>query len=192
MIRVRDRLPIRGLVNRVYRTASGLLWLPKAGLVAPGRNAFAILRRPDGSALLYAGANIVTDAGDIYFAERSAGESPTNAFTTWEMYSAGTPGKSADRGDFTAISLSQQAQDGGYPKTDDDDSDNTGADVNVRTSRVSYSAATWAGTATHAGITNPTPGASELFLACWEWDDAIVKTLSDTLKAFHNVAVEGV
>jgi hypothetical protein len=192
MIRVRERLPIAGLLTKAFRTASGLLWLPRTGIVDPSRNVLALLRRPDGTALLYAAANIVTDAGDIYFAERAAGESPTNAFTAWEMYSAGTPGKAADRSDFTPIGSSVQAQDGGYPQTDDADSDNTGADVNVRTSRVSYTASSWSGTATHGGITNTTPGASEPMLAGWEWDDPIVKTLSDTLKAFHNVAVVGV
>lgn len=193
LLRVRRRLKIPGLTTRAYLSKGGLYLPERSHVVDPRRNVLAVLRRPTGEALLFAGANIVTDAGDEYFAQRACGESPTNAFTTWELFSAGTPGKGADRSDFTPIASTQQVQDGGYPQSDDADADNPGADVNVRTSRVSYTASSFAHAAiTHGGITNATPGGTELFLACWEWDDPIAKTTADTLKCFHNASASGV
>ncbi len=195
LIRTRVRLP--GLITRIFRS-NGSLWFPDYDhVVDPRLNCLAVLRRitgPElGRLLIVPAANIVTDAGDVYFAQRSAGESPTNAFTTWEQCSAGTPGKSANRSAFTAISGSQQAQDAGYPKSNDNDADNTGAGTKVRTSRVSYTAASFNHAAiTHAIITNATPGASEPILTGFAWAASINKTSADTLKCFHNAAAAGV
>jgi hypothetical protein len=190
LIKIRMHLP--GFLNAVYETRAGL-WVPLFDAVVPRhRNVLAILGTPRGK-LLIPGSNIVTDAGDVFLAQRSAAESPTNAFTTWEQCSAGTPAKGANRSAFTAIGSSQLAQDGTYPKTNDDDTDNTGAGTDVRTSRASYSAASFSHAAiTHAIITNTTPGASEPILTGFAWAASINKTASDTLKVFHNATVNGV
>ena len=190
LIKIRKHLP--QFLNRVYETRHGLFvplfdaWVPRHN------NVLAILGTQDGK-IVVPGHNIVTDAGDVFLAQRSAAETPTNTFTTWEQASAGTPGKAANRSGFTVIASSQLVQDGTYPKTNDDDTDNTGAGTDVRTSRASYSAASFSHAAiTHAIITNPTPGASEPILTGFAWAASINKTSSDTLKVFHNGTLNGV
>lgn len=191
LIRVSLQLP--GLLTRVFRSQGGL-WFPDYDHVVNRRdNVLAVLRRPWGDKILIPAHNIVTDAGDVFYAQRGAAETPTNAFTTWEMHSAGTPGKTANRSNFTAIASSQQVQDATYPKSNDSDGDNTGAGTEVRTTRVSYTAASFTHAAiTHGIVTNTTPGASEPILSGWAWVASINKTSADTLKAFLNHDMEGV
>lgn len=204
------RLRIPGLASRLLVGASSL-FMPDHGVHVQMRrragerslreliedllvrgNVVGILTRPD-ARLLYLGVNIVTDAGDIYFAQRSAGEAPTNAFTTWEMASAGTPGKAAIRSGFTVIGGSQLVQDATYPKSNDGDTDNTGRATDARTTRVSYTAASFNHAAiTHGIVTNASPAAGEPLLAGWAWAASINKTAADTLKAFHNATCNGV
>lgn len=192
MLLIKRRIYLPGFVTRVYETAAGLLvpffdaWVPRHN------NCLAVLSTPAGKLLIPA-HNIVTDAGDVHLAQKSAGETPTNAFTTWEQCSAGTPGKSANRSTFTTIGSSQLAQDATYPKTNDGDTDNTGAGTKVRTSRASYSAASFNNAAiSHAIITNTSPGSSEPILTGFAWAASINKTASDTLKVFHNATQNGV
>lgn len=189
---IRSRVHLPGFLTKVYRTAAGIIVPAFDAFVPKHRNVLAVLGTPEGK-LLIPGSNIVTDAGDIYVAQRAAGEQATNNFTTHEMCSAGTPGKAANRSNFTPISGSQLAQDVGYPKTDDDDTDNTGAGTDVRTSRVSYSAASFNHAAiTHGIITNATPGASEPLLTGYAFAAQFAKTANDTLKVFHNATCNGV
>ena len=190
LIKVRVHLP--GFINKVYETAHGIIvpafdaWVPKH------HNCLAVLGTPGGK-IIIPGHNIITDAGDLFLAQRAAAESPTNGFTTWEQCSAGTPGKAANRSNFTAIGSSQQAQDGTYPKTNDGDSDNTGAGTDIRTTRCSYTAASFSHAAiTHAIITNTSPGASEPIYTGFAWAASINKTSADTLKVFHNATMTGV
>lgn len=181
------------LTTAVYQTRAGL-WMPAYDQVVKRTdNVLALLQRPWGDLILVPGANIVSDAGDVYFAQLGASESPTNAFGVWEMCSAGTPGKAANRSAFTAIAGSQQAKDAGYPKSNDGDADNTGAGTKVRTTRVSYTAASFSHAAiTHGILTNTSPGASEALMAGWAWSSSINKTSQDTLKCFHNSSMSGV
>lgn len=138
--------------------------------------------------------NIVTDAGDLHYAQRAVAESLTNAFGIMELGSAGaTPGKSSNRSNITTkIASSQKAFDGTYPKRNDDDADNTGAGVDIVTFRVSYTT----GEANDAAIdrvfiTNTSPGASEALLMYAEFT-SFAKTSSDTLKMFVNHTFTGV
>jgi len=194
---IRSRLRLPGILTRIFRSR-GSLYLPEYSVEVDRRhNVLGILRRVTGPLAglgrIIPACNIVTDAGDIYFAQRSAGESPTNVFGIFEMYSAGTPGKGNNRSSFTAIASSQIAMDGTYPKTNDGDADNTGAGTKVRTARSTYSAASFNHAAiTHGGITNTSPGASEPMLAGWAWAASINKTAADTLKVIHNAAALGV
>lgn len=197
LIQRRVRLNIPGLRTTVYRRRGGLYFPEHSHVLDPRQNCLALLRRvlgPDaGWAELIPAANIITDAGDIHLAQKAAGESPTNAFGIWEQCSAGTPGKSANRSSFTAISGSQLAQDATYPKTNDGDADNTGAGTDVLTSRASYSAASFNHAAiTHAIRTNTSPGASEPILTGFAWASSINKAATDTLKVFHNATFNGV
>ena len=158
--------------------------------------------------------NIVTDAGDLYYAERGAlltsgtpiGPVPTN-FTDangvpdmiMELYDNSTPntapGKANDRSDLLGVLAtgSDQVIDATYPQVGDADSDNSGAGTDIVTYRVSYAT----GDANLADITdviltNPSPGASEPIIMHAEFAAAFTKTSADTLKVFVNARMNGV
>jgi len=150
--------------------------------------------RDTGRKRIFKSNNIVTDAGDLYYAQLGASEAPTNAFGIMELGSAGTaPLKSSDRSAVTTkIASSQKAFDATYPKTNDGDADNTGAGVDVVSYLVSYAS----GEANDAAIdrviiTNVTPGATEPLLM-YATLTAFAKTSSDTLKMFVNHTMLGV
>lgn len=194
MIRIReDRFD-----NRVYRIGrKGLLWVAGMGLVTPDWNVAALLRRGirDGFAkpALIPGRNIVTNAGDLHYAEKGAGESVTNAFGVQEMCTAGTPAKGADRSDFTTVASSEKAHDTGYPQTNDGDAENTGAGTDVVTWKVAYTTGDFNATGiSHGIITNASPGASEALLTGYAFSASFDKTASDALDVFVNHTMTGV
>lgn len=175
----------------IYQSKGGL-WI--MGLFLPRhQNILAVLRQGDGRMLCIPGANIVTDAGDIYYAQVAASESPTNAFGIGELASAGTPGKAADRSAFTVIGSTQKAHSATYPKTNDADADNTGAGTDVVTRLQSYAKGDFtAASITHGIVTNVTPGASEPLLTGYAFAAGFAKTANDTLKVFQNHTMNGV
>lgn len=156
--------------------------------------------------LLIPGLNIVTNEGDLFYAQRSVIEQPDDDhFTTgaafafdgiMELYNGATPppDKAFDRSDMvTLVTGSDQVMDGTYPRTADPDGDNTGSGADIATYRVSYAT----GDANAAGIddvvlTNPAPGASENLLMHANFAAPFEKTASDTLKVFVNHEFLGV
>lgn len=186
LIRFRDHR----FINKVYQTAHGIQAM---GLFVPKhRNVLAVLGTPSGKVLIPA-SNIVTDAGDIYYAQRGAGETPTNTFGIHEMCSAGTPSKGANRSAFTPIAGTQKAHAATYPKTNDDDTDNSGGGVDVVSYKVSYAKADFNHVAiTHGIITNATPGATEPLLTGYAFASSFAKTADDTLNVFVNHTKNGV
>ena len=190
---IREGLNLPGVATRILRSRAGI-WFPEYDhFINPKNNVLGILARPNRKKIIIPGCNIVTNDGDLYYAELAAGESPTDTFTIWEMQSAGTPGKAQDRSDFTAITDSDQVQTGGsYPTTDDQDADNTGAGTDVRSTGTLYAAATFNHAAiTHGIVTNSALGAAENILSGWAWATSINKTASDTLKCFLNHTFTG-
>lgn len=178
--------------NPVYRTKGGLWAL---GMVVPKhRNVLAVLREgsnPRG--ILIPASNIVTNDGDVYYATQMANGSPANTFNTHELGSAGTPGKTANRSNFTAIGSTQKTNSATYPKVNDGDSDNTGSGVDICTHLAEYAKADFNATSiTHGWITNPTPGASEVLLTGYAFSAGFAKTADDTLKVFVNHEALGV
>lgn len=178
--------------NKVYRTRGGLLI---DSIFAPvHHNVIAVLsdhggRRP----LAILGKNIVTNAGDLHYAQKGAGESVTNAFGVLELCSAGTPGKSADRSSFTTIASTEKAHDTGYPQTSDGDADNTGSGADIVSYLTSYTKGDFnASGISHGIITNATPGASEPILTGYAFSSSFNKTSDDTLKVFTNHEQSGV
>jgi hypothetical protein len=181
---IRHALP--GFRNRVLASPAALLvplfdaWVPR------NRNVLAVLAGPSGRLLIPA-SNIVTDAGDLYYAQKGAGEATTNAFGVHELGSAGTPAKGANRSAFTPIGSTQKAHAATYPKTNDGDADNTGAGTDIVSYLASYAKADFTHAAvTHGWITNVTPGASEPLLTGYAFAAAFEKTADDTLKVFAN------
>jgi len=186
------RSQVHGFKNKILKSANSLIF-PQWDLVLPKhRNILAVLRSPDGASMVPA-SNIVTDAGDLFYAQLMAAEATTNTFTTHELGSAGTPGKAANRSGFTPIASTQKVQAATYPKTNDGDADNTGAGTDIRTTLASYAKGDFtAASITHGWVTNPTPGASEALLTGYAFAATFAKTANDTLKVFVNHEALGV
>jgi hypothetical protein len=94
-------------------------------------NVVVVLKKGDGSKKIwkYEDVNIVTDEGDKYYAQKAAGETPTNNFNTMYLGNGTQPTwtKASNYGTLTgAISGSAKTVSSGYPKTNDTDPDNTG------------------------------------------------------------------
>lgn len=169
--------------------------MPKENIGAAENVVFVLTNVKTGKKRVFKAKNLVTDAGDLHYAQEIVGETLTNAFDTLELGTAhaGAPAKGDNRSVVTAfVANSQKGFDTGYPKRNDDDTDNTGAGVDVVTYRVSYGT----GEANSAGITeviitNATPGASEPIQTHADVT-AFEKTSSDTLKVFINHTINGV
>ncbi len=186
------RRSVPGFMNRVYESANALIFPDLDFIVPKHRNILAVLCRPDGK-ILIPGSNIVTNDGDLFYAQLMAGEATTNTFTTHELGSAGTPGKTAIRSGFTAIASTQKVQAATYPKTNDADADNTGAGTDIRTTLASYAKADFNDPAiTHGWVTNPAPAAGEVLLTGYAFAASFGKTANDTLKVFVNHEALGV
>lgn len=137
--------------------------------------------------------NIVTDAGDTYYAQQSANEAPTNNFTQMELGSAGTPAKGADTDDFTLIASTAKTVKATYPKTADADADNTGDGVDVVTWTFEWSAADFNhGAITHGWIVVAGHGAAAPILTGFAFAASFPKAATDTLKVIVNHTFNGV
>lgn len=169
--------------------------MPKEKIGAVENVIFVLTNTKTGQKRVFKAKNLVTDAGDLHYAQEIVSEALTNAFGIMELGTAhsGAPAKGNNRSVVTAfVASSQKAFDATYPKRNDGDTDNPGAGVDVVTYRVSYGT----GEANSAGITeviitNATPGASEPIQTHADVT-AFEKTSSDTLKVFINHTINGV
>jgi hypothetical protein len=188
---IRSRETRQGFLTRWFRSRGGL-WFPGLDLFVPKHNnVLAVLGRAEGKHLIPA-SNIVTDAGDLHYAQRAVSEALTNAFGVHLVATAGTPGKAADLSDFTEVAASEKATDGGYPVRNDTDGDNTGAGVDIVTHLVSYTTGDFDSTGiTHGLVTNATPGTTAPLLTGYAFAAPFDKTASDTLKCFINHEMSG-
>jgi hypothetical protein len=189
---IRSRETRQGILTRWFRSRGGL-WFPDLDLFVPKHNnVLAVLGRPEGKYLIPA-ANIVTDAGDLHYAQRAVTEALTNDFDTHLVATATTGlGKATDLSDFTEVAASEKTTDVGYPVRNDTDGDNTGAGVDIVTHLVSYTTGDFNATAiSHGLITNATPGTAEPILTGYAFAAPFDKTASDTLKVFVNHEMSG-
>jgi hypothetical protein len=146
--------------------------------------------------------NIVTNAGDLYYAERGVAQAVPSNFVdgggAWdgiiEIYNGASaaPAKGNDRSDMAGLVLGK-AMSSTYPKINDSDVANTGAGADIITYLAEYSGAE----ANAVGIadviiTNPTPGASEALLMHAEFGTPFTKLAGQTLKVFVNHSLTGV
>ena len=186
---------IYGFLNRVYRTRGGSIIIPNFDAFLPRHNnVLAVLKNESGKLLIPA-HNIVTDDGDVYYAQRGCAAVPSNAFGIHELCSAGTPGKQADRDNFTPITGTQKAHTSLYPRTADPDTDNTGAGIDIVTYLATYAKTDFAHAAiTHGIITNASPNISpsEEILTGYAFSASFSKTADDSLKVFVNHEMRGV
>ena len=148
----------------------------------------------------YHAKNIVTNDGDLYYAQKSVGGTPTTDFGGSDgrmelRTGSATPAKAHVYSDVTTpVTASRKVKDNTYPKTADDDSDNTGAGADIVTWRTSWTTSDFNATAIiggcfHAGGASPASGAK---LLTHFSITSFNKTASDTLKIFVNHTFNGV
>jgi hypothetical protein len=148
----------------------------------------------------YYAKNIVTNAGDLFYAQQAVGETPTNDFDgssgRMELRTGSvTPAKSDTYNEFTTpVTASRKVIDSTYPKTNDGDGDNTGAGTDIVTWRTSWTTSDFTANAIIGGcihIGGASPGASTALLTHFDLT-SFNKTSTDTLKIFVNHTFNGV
>lgn len=149
-----------------------------------------------GEITVYEADNIVTNDGDLYYAQMGAGETPTNDFGAASseivvLDGAGAaPGKASNWSNIGAAigTGNPQAFDTNYPKTNDGDADNPSAATDTVTYLVSYATGEANGTIVRVAI--HLTGASGTDPILMYAALAVTKTSADTLKVFvnHNMA----
>ena len=134
------------------------------------------------------GRNIVTDEGDKWYAQKICGESPTNVFANLYLATGGpvTPAKTDNYGSFTGVT-GERAQTAGYPKTNDDDVDNTEAGVDIVSWKFEYTTVDGPFTSiTHSFISKAAAGGTDPILNSYKWAAAWSKDSSTSAKIFAN------
>ena len=192
---------IPGFVNKVKKSKAGL-WLADTGIVVPIHNNILFVIENEEGKFLHATHNIVTNAGDLYYAQNAAVETPTNAFTELSVSTnawAPAVSKTSDSDDLTvavAAGTANKAKTGGYPKTNDADADNTGSGADIVSWAFSYSKTDFndpsiVSAAVH--VTGATFGAATADPVLTAFDiTSFAKTADDTLKIFVNHEMLGV
>ena len=157
-------------------------------------NVVAVITHADGSQTVRRGGNIVTDAGNVWYAQKACAESPTNAFANIVLGSTATP--AIDHADnyshITPIGSTSKAKSSGYPKTNDDDANNTDKDTDVVSWKFVYAANDFTaaevteGIITISGATGTNP-----ILCHWEFVAHFAITATDALTVFVNHTMLG-
>lgn len=184
--------------------------------IDPKNNICVVKTSTDGTKQWFYGANIVTNDGDIYYAKRACGESPSTnenfgaiaagAGATCVLNnpaSSDTTAKADDYGEVSNPIVTSGAQKDcttAYPKTNDGDADNTGSGVDVVTYKFSWTTSqidTSAGNAITGGCI--VDKASTLadgvkILTHWNFSSptSFHKTSTDTLTLYVNHTMNGV
>ena len=140
--------------------------------------------------------NLVTNDGDVYYAQSAGGETPTDDFdgsgAGLRHGSDNTAATKTDTDVTTFLSGTGLVCDATYPTTADADSDNTGAGTDILTWRYSYGTSDGNATGIYEGAivddrTTPTAALTHYVYAA-----SFDKTSSDTLKVFVNHEFLGV
>lgn len=158
-------------------------------------NVVVVLKRDGETVFRQVIENIVTNAGDRYYAQRAAGETPTDNFDRMVLGN-GTPPtytKTSTYGTLTgAITASTKVVSTGYPRTNDTDPDNGQGGVNVVTWKFAWSKTDFAANGINqAVITIPNPTSTSPILTGFTMT-AFDKTNNDTLTIFVNHQFQGV
>lgn len=198
MIQIRKSIGrSRGFVNRVLATPAALI-IPALDLFLPRHHNVLIVRQGPRGKYLFGAHNIVTNAGDVYYAQSAAGETPTNAFGTLYLSSVNFSAinKTTDAGDVASvISGGSSTPESGYPKTNDDDTDNTGAGTDILSWEYDFAAGDFNDADIEDGciaVAGTTFGSgSDPLLNAFSMTQ-FAKTASDTLKVFVNHEFTGV
>ena len=183
--------------------------LPKE--IDPKNNICLVVTHQDGTKDWWYGSNLVTNDGDIYYAKKAAGETPASnenfgasACVLQNPSSADTIAKTDTYGSVNNPITTSGAVRGltaTYPKTDDQDSDNTGASADAisyrfdwATNQIDTSSGNpiTGGAIYDVGQTSPVSGTK--ILTHWNFTSPATfhKTSTDTLKLFVNHTFNGV
>ena len=182
----------------------------------PKNNICVVLKKTDGTKHWFYGSNIVTNDGDIYYAKRACGETPA----TDENFGAVASGAGAtcilnnpSSADTLAktdayqhvlspivTSGAQKDASSNYPKTNDGDSDNTGAGTDVVTYKFEWTTSqidTSSGNAITGGCIvdkDSALGSGKKILTHWNFASpaSFHKTSTDTLTLYVNHTMNGV
>ena len=141
------------------------------------------------------GRNIVTDAGDVWYAQKACGQTPTNDFTSIYHATAGpaTPAKDDDYSDFTVIAGSEKAVDGTYPMSPDTDAENTGDGNDIVSWRFQHATSDGPFTdVTHSFISIASATGTDPILNSYKWAASWTKDTSTSAKIFTNHTMNGV
>lgn len=141
------------------------------------------------------GDNIVTTAGNTWYAQLACAQTPTNAFANLYLATAGpaTPAVTDNYGTFTVVAGSSKAKTAGYPKTPDDDADNTGDGDTVVSWKFEYSTADgpFATAITHSFIAKASASGTDPILNSYKWAASWTKDSSTSCKVFSNHTILG-
>lgn len=163
------------------------------GKLSPEGWVVARLTHPDGSIDLLEGHNLVTDAGDLWYAQKLGlnADAVTNDFAGGKMVlgtGATAPAKGSTYSNITPIAGASVAQSSGYPKRNDADTDNTGKAVDSITWKGEYTAASFnqASGITEGVLTVAAPAAGSPLLAFWDFAASFGKDSSTQLTVWVN------
>lgn len=173
------------------------LYIPRFEKVEVRGNVLAILEDiHTGRKRVFETHNIVTNAGDIHYAQRGAGEAVTNAFDSMELgdSASGAPTKTSTTSTINLIAGTAKTVKATYPLTNDGDADNTGAGVDIVTWTFEWAAGDFNSSDITDGIIAVTGhGAGADLLTHFEFTGgSFAKTASDTLKVIVNHTFNGV
>jgi len=138
------------------------------------------------------GRNIVTTAGNTWYAESACGQVVTNDFTSLYLATAcseggGDPVVGSDYGDFTVHAGSEKAVTATYPMCPDTDTDNTGDGATIVSWAFAYTTGDGPFVAiTHSFISTAAAGGTDPILNGYKWGAAWDKDASTSAKVFAN------
>lgn len=174
---------MRGIKRRIYEL-----------LTIHGHDAVLMLRNEvTGEVILVPGRNIITNEGDKWYAQQACGETPTKSFANLYLATSGpaTPAKTDDYDDFGGVT-GEKAKSAGYPKTNDDDGDNTGSGVDIVSWKFEYTTSDGPYSAiTHSFIAEASAGAGAAILNSYKWGSSWSKDSSTSAKIFANHEMSG-
>lgn len=211
MITVGDKIEVESFderMDKIHSAHGGQKYIAKG--VYKKKNILFVLNQPDyyrtgkgKKSSFYGrivGDNLVTNDGDIFYAQAGALTTPSPNFadTNGRMElanAAQTIAKGDTYGNVASpVTTSRKAIDATYPKVNDTDPDNTGAGVNVVTWRTSWTKADFnatgiVGGCIHDAGSTPISGSKLLtHFSVASFD----KTVNDSLKGFINHQMLGV
>lgn len=152
-------------------------------------NVIAIVRDKNGNVKsINKSKNIVTNAGDLFYAEMGCGTSPTNAFANCFLGTgAGAEDKADDFGDLTLIANTEKAPTATYPKVNDQSADNTGKATDSITYKYEWTAANFNAASIVCGvIAVASATGTDPVLTRFKFTSAFEKTATDTLTLYVN------